>query len=355
MFLAAELARRGWNVTALAPVGDPQRSAQLHQAFRFIDMKAGTLSSVRVFRRAAAMVRVFLLSVRSDLLVVVEPGFAGVAIVAKMFRPSLRYIQSCGEMYERSEGHSVLERLLLQWSSRHWNGLIDVEDNRRRHRQSESGFSGPSWVIPNTLGRSQFTRVDSKRRTPVVAYVGNIAANVDVPRLVSCLAQSSEPFFFVAFVHASENDIASLQRLADTAIGAGRASVRQAVPQHELHAWLVREADIGLVHYPLAAGGISQQWSAAGKVFDYLRAGMPFVGTANPPLQELAHRGFGYAPQIDDEAGFTAQLDQAIHDWRSGRIDPASIQRAFDRELCSEVFVGAAADQVEDLIGSTPT
>ncbi len=352
--LAQDLARRGWKVRVVAPIGSPERAAGL-SGLDVSDMKAGRIGSHRGLRRLWWTARVFAMALRSDLAVAVEPGFSGVCAVARMLRPRLVFVQSCGEMYEPSEGHSRLERSMLDWSVRRWSAFVDVNEERRQERHRRTGFSGPSWVIPNTLPVVASERRDAPRRTtPVLAYVGNVAPNVDVEGLGTALALVGQPFHLVAWIHGGSDDIDRARHALLERLGPGVVDIRPPVGVGELHRRLEQEADIGLVHYPISAGaGVAQRLCAPGKVFDYMRAGLPFVGTSNPPMIALARGGAGVTAVADTPQAFAEALSQAIRTWASGAIDRHRIRAQFETVWSTEAVVPAVACAVVDLVERT--
>jgi hypothetical protein len=323
---------RSCSVTFIAPIGSHERTQQIAESVKVVDMKAGRFAQSRFTRRAIAVLKVTQLTWRSDIAVCVEPGFALCMVPIKLIRGSrVTFVLSCGEDYDTLEDLSAIELLAYRMAIKHADAVIDVTDSRLSDRRKKTGYSGPGFVMPNTLRRSQVAApATSHRDVPVVTYAGNtLSSNVGFERLLQALSLTRHPIRFLLFPYGTQAEVDRIRNRAIACLGSDRVDVRNPVMVDELHRILALEADIGLIHYPVDLNNGLTTF-APGKVFDYLRSGLQFVSTPNADLGQIAERCDSTISDGDQPEDFAAAIDRTIENWNYKVTTPRDRQRLFD-------------------------
>jgi glycosyltransferase involved in cell wall biosynthesis len=348
LVIVEALALTGWAVTVIGPFDDAKQTELRSVAdIGVIDTSINvriTGRSVnrkldRVRRRLSAIKNVIGQIRSADLIVCAEIRFSGIVAVSRVLGiTSAKVIQTCGEFYGSIDGASTIDRIQYRLSSKIWDGLVDVDNDRLELRVADLGIVCPTIVVPNTLKSNGERRTQAvSRSTPVLAYVGQPNVNADLESLAESLALVDEPFEMVCVLFGKGSEVERAQSMLRRALGS-KVTFRPPMSKSELSKFLADHCDVGLVHYPpRSMPTLAQEFCAPGKVFDFLALGIPVVTSANKSLQRLVvDYPFGFAAAGDSCAGFGEAAVAALRAVRSGSIDRELIVENFDRAFSSK-------------------
>jgi glycosyltransferase involved in cell wall biosynthesis len=293
----------------------------------------------RIWRQGTTLAKICADLGNFDVVVCSEIRFsAPVALVKRFSRSPFKMIQSCGEFYGKADGVPWFSRVQYRLSKWGWDGLVDVEANRLRLRIDHLGVRCPSIVVPNTtpVTLQPGGAVRNQTDVPVLAYVGSVNPNADLPRLICALRNvANAKFVFALF--GNEEKVSEIKRLIETEISA-QSTVVDRMPKRDLAKYLAENCDAGIVHYPTSSMNTqAQKFCAPGKLFDFMALGLPVVTTSNPSLKSLIEtESLGVAAHADTDEAFTTAVETLLDRIRSNKIDSAAIQRVFESKYSAD-------------------
>lgn len=251
--------------------------------------------------------------------------------------------------YPEFERHSIPERLLMRWSTRHWSdadwfvaptlqrlalsmGLQPRLLEKRAfvvHNAPARGNSRPQRISNTVSTAVQFLEEQGGQGQLRIIYAGAIGNRYAIDRLV--MAVGGEPRFSLLLVgkkhNLSRSEVGEALSVCDLD---GRFLWLDSVPYTAMKSCL-RTADIGFCTY--LGDSLNTRFSAPGKLYEYLEAGLVLLTDSESCLRaELQAAGCGvfFAPP--------ATADSIRHSLRdlSARADQLEIMKERSRRLFLE-------------------
>lgn len=164
-----------------------------------------------------------------------------------------------------------------------------------------SGFSQPSTTKSNYL-RQRWNLPDSQK---IILSAGNICPMTLAEELI--LAAKKWPADWTLVVHGWGEDPKYVDRLRGLCDGQHIILSKELVPYEHLDL-LVNSADIGIALYSPINRNVYDMAKSSGKIWQYLRCGLPVVTIDFPSLQEIVSEGqFGLCVRRSDDVQYAVE------------------------------------------------
>lgn len=362
-YLAQSLACRGVAVQVSAPVP----ASMLHELadcpVPVYSYYRGWYGRLPMLRQRACRLRILYMGlVRRYPILCCDLHFYQECALVKRHRPDQALVLYCQELLTPEEhGQTKYARDLAYYAeSAHLPDLVvEVNEQRAAKRIQRFGLKQPVAVLPNTLPLSEvppraprgtLARLagrDLPEEMPVLIYAGGIHPGVGFDTIAAAVAALRRPILLLAFCNGRPRRVRALRERLTERLGADRVQVCESVPRRALLSCM-HEADAGLVHYPWSAEqSVNQLYCAPTKMHEYLAAGIPVVGSANPPLREVLEGGeVGVCAEDDAPESLAAAMEALLWDEERKRAIRERAPRLFAEELCYEKVSGPAVEAI---------
>ncbi len=263
-----------------------------------------------VYRAALEKIHQYLASDEPVLVLTREVGVLAPLVRLKKQFPRLKVLHEVHDYYLTTRhlpkpGWSARRR---QWAER-WlipciDGLICLTEAQRALYQQHFS-SVPMTVLPlGTLDRSEPEDLERRRLARRLIYIGHLHEYKGLSLIFEIARQLNGHNVELQCLGGDEGQVNALRTRARDA---GLAQVLGFEPFRapaDLHAYLAREASVGLV--PLQDTFYSRYLTCPVKALDCLTHGLPIVGSDLPSIRELA-RGAGELCQYNAADQFVAE------------------------------------------------
>lgn len=364
LYLARTLHERGVDVRVLGHVPPEHRAHVPAQPFPVINLPdlplatipkvRGVIKTLRILHEGLAPGTHWLFN---------DYGFFRQAVTLKRLRPQQRLIHYTTELLTPEEQpHASLD-----FYARHASVpdlVIDVEPHRAARRQERFGLPRRPLVLPNTLPAAGFPSAGPPGTLArlaggalpadrfILLYAGTAHPSMSFTRLLEAVRQCGHPLYLLCFLRGEAARVAAWQQQLADALGPEGGRICPAVPRSDLLRALP-EADAGLIYYPPSdEPSVNQLYCAPTKLYEYLAAGLPVVGSANPSLRDLLEpHDLGFCADPDGAEGLATALARTVT--RYGlhtRPQRARIASYFQQHLSFERTSEAALTSILGLI-----
>ena len=272
------------------------------------------------------------------------------AVWLKRLRPNAQLIHYTTELLTPEEQPAIRRLRFYDRHARIPDLIIDVEPHRALARQKRFGLDQLPLVLRNTLPAADFPLPGppgSLARLAggplpanrfILLYAGSAHPTMSFDRLLQAIRRCPVPVFLLGFIRGDARRIEHWRRQLNTKLGPTGGRICPAVPRLDLLR-VLSEAGAGLIYYPPSDEPSSNQlFCAPTKLYEYLAAGLPVVGSANPSLRDLLEpANLGYCADEDSPAGLARALEQTITRYGSQpEIHRLRAQAYFRDCLCFE-------------------
>ena len=227
---------------------------------------------------------------------------------------------------------SVMERRL----SRHVSHVITVSPPIARELQSRYGFGQVTVIanlpphrapVPGDLIRE---RLGLESDRVIFLYQGGLLTDNGLSEQISAMADVEGAALVLLGDGPTKQQLE--HQVAASELG-DRVFFLPAVPFSQLHA-LTCSADVGLCL--IKSTGKSFHWSLPNKLFEYMMAGLPVLGSQAPEIHRiLSETGAGEVGDLNDQASLSNRLQCLVADaGLRARYSEASLQAS--RQFCWE-------------------
>lgn len=364
-YLAQSLASRDIDVQVSAPVPGNMLHELADCRVPVYSYYRGWYGRCPPLRKRVCRIRILYMGlVRRYPILCCDLHFFRECALVKRRRPEQALILYCQELLTPEEhGESSYARDLAGYAgAAHLPDLVvEVDEQRAAKRIERFGLKQQVVVLPNTIPLSEvppraprgtLARLadrDLPEGVPVLLYAGGIHSGVGLDTVVSAVAALPRPMLLLAFCNGRPRRVRALRERLTAQLGPERVQVCESVPRRALLS-CIHEADAGLVHYPWSAEhSVNQLYCAPTKMYEYLAAGLPVVGSANPPLREVLEGcGVGVCARDDAPESLGAALDSLLWDEERKRAIRERAPKLFAEKLCYEKVSGPAVEAIYD-------
>ncbi|NCC50027.1 MAG: glycosyltransferase [Spartobacteria bacterium] len=324
LYLADALFQRGVDIRLLSPIQREYAHLCPTRPYPIIDLSQLPFGNIPKFGgmvKVADIIREGV-ALGGDLLVN-DYAYYQQAVWLKRLRPNVKMIHYVTEYltpedFPHARGIRAYER-----HSDLADLVVDVEPNRARMRQKRYGISKQICILPNTLpsngvpraGRSGLLSKLAGHELPtnrfVLLYAGTAHPNMSFDGLLEAIARCTQPIYLLGFIRGEAFRVKEWRRVMEDRLGQAGGCLCDAVPRQDLLCAL-HEADGGLIYYPPGdEPSFNQLYCAPTKLYEYLAAGLPVLGTANPSLRQLLEtNGLGCCASEDSPDGLAKALEK---------------------------------------------
>ena len=273
------------------------------------------------------------------------------AVWLKHLRPEAQLIHYTTELLTPEEQPTIPRLRFYERHARVPDLIIDVEPHRAQRRQKRFGLDRLPMVLPNTLPAAYFplpgppgslARLAGGAPLPldrfILLYAGSAHPTMSFDRLLQAISLCPVPVFLLGFIRGDARRIEHWQRQLYVKLGSAGGRICPAVPRLDLLRALP-EAGAGLIYYPPSDElSCNQLFCAPTKLYEYLAAGLPVVGSANPSLRDLLEPAeLGYCAEEDSPAGLARALERTMIRYGSrASAHRLHIQAYYRDSLCFE-------------------
>jgi glycosyltransferase involved in cell wall biosynthesis len=236
-------------------------------------------------------------------------NFLGVPVVIDY----LDHFEESGAVYYKNKVVGSVVQHVVRWLTRfnlnHAKHIITVTKELDEQYLKKIGVTVPVSIIPNGVDTTTFYRLnydipyDRCRKT--LGYVGSIEEWIDLDLVISCLKELDVNLLIVGSqLHTNYAshliDLAKERGVSDQVIFSGL------YPYDDLK-FIISYMDIGL--NPLKSM-VKNNFSAGGKVFNYLACGVPVMSTPIVSLQGIVGGGIWYYNSREE---FVDTVNKLLH------------------------------------------
>ncbi len=362
-YVAEALAGGAVEVRILAPIPAEQMDEARATG---LDVRSFTAGGILPRALAVRSFRTLLRfrSLRPGAWLYTDLSFFREAVLMKRLRPRSPLIHYCAELLTADEFPGIPNTSFYGAHAAVPDLVIDLNEERAERRRELFELPGTPLVLPNTLPAAKLPPAaprgalaalaggDLPDGLPVLLYAGGAHEGTGFGRLVEALETVRVPFFFLAFCHAEQSGrVAGVRGLVRDRLGGRRARVCDAVPRPALLAAMA-EADAGVVYYPYSElPSTNQLYCAPSKLYEYLAAGLPVVGSSNPTLTRVVEeRDVGVCATDDSPGALRDAVERLLGDGGQRRERGERARRLFHEELCFERVSGPVLDAIRQLL-----
>lgn len=233
-------------------------------------------------------------------------------------------------------------RMITRYNLHHASRVVTVTEELKNYLESV-GVTCPITVIPNGVDTKTFypLRYDvpySDKK--ILGYVGSIEEWIDLDLVISCLKELDMDLMIVGSslhtdYHRHLIRTACIYHVEDHLLFMG------AYDYNELKS-IISYMDIGL--NPLRPM-LKNDYSAGGKVFNYLACGVPVVSTPVISLQKIVPYGIWYYNSREE---FMEQVRTLLHD-KPEKSDLVDAAKPFDWDLLARKYQDVLESQHHSL------
>lgn len=327
LYLADALWQRGVKVRVLGTLQREYASLIPQKPYPVIDLAQlpfGGLPKVRFLIRIARIMQEGLCSHAH--LLFNDYDYFREAVWLKSFRPDARLIHYTTELLTPEEQPAVRRLRFYERHARVPDLVIDVEPHRAQVRQSRFRLDRMPLVLPNTLPAAYFPSAGSPGSLArlaggislpsdrfILLYSGSAHPTMSFDHLLQAISLCRIPVFLLGFIRGDACRIDDWRRQLDAKLGPSGGRICSAVPRLDLLRALP-EAGAGLIYYPPSdEPSTNQRYCAPSKLYEYLAAGLPVVGSDNPSLHDLlGPADLGCCADEDSPAGLARAIERTF-------------------------------------------
>ena len=351
LYLADALWEKGVKVRVLGLLQREYAHLLPARPYPVIDLARTPFSQIPKLRRLIWSSRIMIEGLRSPThFLFNDYTFYREAVILKRMRPRARLLHYTTECLTPEEHPGYPGIRFYERHAATADLTIDVERHRAEYREKRFGLSALPLVLPNTLPRdaipangppgclSQLAGVALPKNRFILLFAGTAHPNMSFDRLLEALRLCSTPVFFLGFIRGEAFRVAAWRKQLLEKLGTEGGVLCNAVPRSEL-LQAMHEADAGLIYYPPHdEPSVNQMYCAPTKLYEYLAADLPVVGSANPSLRDLLEPAqMGFCAKEDTPAALANAIDNVISKFgRNAGMTHSYIANIFRANLCFE-------------------
>ena len=369
LYLADALWQRGVDVRVLGHVQKEYADLIPQKPYPLVNLAQLPFGGIPKVRGSVKLARILAEGLRADThWLFNDNGFLFEAVLLKRLRPKKKLIHYTTELLTPEEHPKVPRLRFYDRYAGVADLVIDVDAHRAKVRQQRFGLKQTPLVLPNTLPAADFPPPGPAGTLArlaggglpgdrfILLYAGSAHPSLTFDRLLHAVTLCPVPVFLLCFIRGEAGRVADWRRQLDAKLGPAGGRMCSAVPRVELLRALP-EAGAGLIYYPPSdEASANQLYCAPTKLYEYLAAGLPVVGTSNPSLRDLLKSAdLGCCADEDTPAGLARALERTITRYGSrATIHRSHAQTYFRDRLCFERTSEAVLSSILQLIAGAP-